>query len=545
MIKKIASLVILMLMATPVFAQEQKPKETLVIAISTDIGSCIFLNAEGKPAGMFVDIWRLWAEKTGKQIEFISSNWATSLENLKNKKADIHSGLLYSLKRSEWISFSKPFYEVGVRLFYPLKQSKISDIKELSGETVAVLRGGQPTPFLKKNYPGIRLFACDTREELVKVSQEGKTKGFVIVLHVGTAVLGRLGLSGDFEMCDRILYTEKFHAGVLKKNKKLLAFVDKGFKAISNRELAEIEARWIPDQSKRYYKPSNVIQMTPAEEAWLRSHKTIRVGISPVAPPLIFSDKGVIKGIMPDHVNLLSEYTGIQFEYIICPFAATDAKFKSGEMDMFFSFIIPERLAYMTFTEPFMEFKQVIVARNDAPFMSGISALNGKKMATIKGSKVYERLLHPYPKIEVVPVNTQEEMFNAVAESKVDALLTQTYLAGYVMPNYPNLKIAGVADLPPEAYVYAVRKDYPELVSILNKAIQSIPKDRFDAIVQKWFTIRLEYRPNWLEITKWVLVVGGAFVLIIGLTLFWNRRLVREIDKCKKAEEALKKVFSF
>ena len=67
-------------------AEEQKLTDTLVIAISSDFEPFTFVNAEGKPAGMFVDIWRLWAQKTGKQIEFIISDWKTSLENQKNQK---------------------------------------------------------------------------------------------------------------------------------------------------------------------------------------------------------------------------------------------------------------------------------------------------------------------------------------------------------------------------------------------------------------------------------------------------------------------------
>ncbi|MCJ7687601.1 MAG: PAS domain S-box protein, partial [Desulfobacteraceae bacterium] len=337
-----------------------------------------------------------------------------------------------------------------------------------------------------------------------------------------------------------ILYREKFHAGVLEKNTELIALVDKGFNAISHKELAEIEAHWIPDPAKRYYKASKIIGLTPAEETWLRNHKTIRVGMSPVLPPLKFSEKGVIKGIEPDYLNLLSEYTGIQFEYVICNFSVMDAKVKSGEMDMFLSFNIPERLAYMTFTEPLMEFKQVFIARSDAPFMSGIGALKGKKIATVKGVKLYEKLLSPYPEIEVVQVANTEEMFRAVSESKADALISRTYIAGYVMQNYPNLKMAGVADLPPEPFTYAVRKDYPELINILNKAIASIPRDKQDAIAQKWFSVQVEYRPNWSEILKWAFAIGGVFILILGLSLFWNRRLAREIDERRQTEEALR-----
>jgi signal transduction histidine kinase len=351
-----------------------------------------------------------------------------------------------------------------------------------------------------------------------------------------------MGLSGEFGTYDKMLYRDKFHAGILKKNKELLALVDTGLNAISYRERADIEARWIPDPAKRYYKTSNMIRMTPPEDAWLRNHKTVRVGMSPVLPPLKFSEKGVIKGIEPDYLNLLSEYTGIRFEYVVCDFSVMDAKVKSGEIDMFISFYIPERLAYMTFTEPLMDFKQVIIARTDAPFMSGIGALKGKKVATVKGVKLYDKLFSPYPDIEMVPVDNTEEMFKAVAESQADALISRTYIAGYVMQNYPSLKIAGLADLPPEPFLYAVRKDYPELVGILNKAVASISREQHDAIAQKWFSVRLEYRPNWSGILKWGVVVGAVFVLILGLSLLWNRRLAREIDKRERAEEAIHKL---
>jgi signal transduction histidine kinase len=289
-------------------------------------------------------------------------------------------------------------------------------------------------------------------------------------------------------------------------------------------------------------KTSNIIQLTPAEEAWLRNHKTIRVGIAPVMPPLKFFEKGVIKGIEPDFINLLSDYTGINFQLVVCDFKDMDTKVKSGETDMFLSVYVPERFAQMMFTKPFMDFDQVIVTRSDSPFVSGLGALKGKKVAVLRGLKLHEKILAPYPEIESVRVDTMEQMFKAVSESKADAMISKIYLATYVMNQYPNLKIAGIADIPRDPYYYAVRKDYPELVSILNKAIQSIPNDRVNAIVQKWFSVRVEYRPNWSEILKWVFAIVSFFTFILGLSLFWNRRLAREIEKRKQAEEAINKL---
>jgi len=276
---------------------------------------------------------------------------------------------------------------------------------------------------------------------------------------------------------------------------------------------------------------TNAIQLTQAEKEWLNKHHHIRVGIAPVYPPLKFSEGGKIKGIEPDFLKLLSEYTGIQFEYVIADFIELDAKVKSRELDMFISFYIPSRLEYMTFTEPVMEFKQVVIARNDFPFVSGINGLRGKRVAIVRGVKLQEKLLSQHPDIQAVPVNTMEEMFQAVSKSDADALFSKTYFAGYMLKQYPELKIAGILDLPPEPYLYAVRKDYPELVSILNKAIKSIPQETHEAIIQKWFNVKIEYKPNWSHILKWVLAVGTFFLVILGLSLIWNRRLAKEIEK--------------
>ena len=62
-----------------------RSSDTLVIALRNDIPPMSFQNVEGKPAGIFVDIWRLWAEKTGRKIEFVSATFKDSVEAFKNR----------------------------------------------------------------------------------------------------------------------------------------------------------------------------------------------------------------------------------------------------------------------------------------------------------------------------------------------------------------------------------------------------------------------------------------------------------------------------
>ena len=84
----------------PGVSQSQDP---LVIAVSRTYPPFTQTDINGEPAGMFVDIWNLWAQKTGRAVTFRSSDWVGTLAALKSGDADIHSGLYYSAKRDEWI----------------------------------------------------------------------------------------------------------------------------------------------------------------------------------------------------------------------------------------------------------------------------------------------------------------------------------------------------------------------------------------------------------------------------------------------------------
>jgi len=260
----------------------------------------------------------------------------------------------------------------------------------------------------------------------------------------------------------------------------------------------------------------------------------------PAFPPLRIYSKEGIKGFSPDYLNLIGKKIGIHFQLVSMDFGVGDSKMQSGEIDMFQTFAIPKRLKFSIFTKSITEFKIIIITRNDAPFMDGISALRGKKVAVIKGIGVYNEVVNAYPDIERIEMSSMEALFKAVSESQAYATLSAPLFAGYLMRNYPNLKIAGVADHPSLPYMYAVRKDFPELVNIINKVIASISREEHDAIFEKWCGVKLEYRPNWSETLKWAFAIGSFFIIILGISLFWNRRLAKEISERRRIEDALK-----
>ncbi|MEE4355475.1 MAG: transporter substrate-binding domain-containing protein, partial [Desulfococcaceae bacterium] len=281
------------------------------------------------------------------------------------------------------------------------------------------------------------------------------------------------------------------------------------------------------------------IPLRSEEKAWLEKQGSIRIGMLPVSPPLVIHSGKGFQGFCVDYLELIRRKSGISFQYSPIRFGGGDEKLKNGEIDLIHSFYSSKRLEYSRFSKPFTKFKIIIISRNDAPFMDGIRALKGKKVAVLKGAKVYDKLLRPYPSVETVERSSMEALFRAVSESRAYATLSAPLFAGYLMQHYPNLKIAGLSDYPPEPYMYAVRKDCPELLGILNKSIDAITQEEHDAVFQKWCRITVKYSADWSEVQKWLYVTGIVFIIILSVSLYWNRKLVKEITDRKQTEQRL------
>ena len=525
-------------------ALNAKTGDTLIISVPISFPPFMCLNAEGKSAGMFADIWRLWAQKTGRKIGFLPADtWKTGVENVKNGKADIHAGLFYTPEQYEEIGFSQPFYEAGVSIFFPLKYGKVSKIAELSGQTVGAVRETSQEKYLKKHHPEIRVSEFDTREEMIYAARDGKIRGFISVSAMAASDISRLGLSGEFESTQEILYTGKFCAGVLKDNTELLSLIDKGFDEISDKEFAEIEKRWIPDPAKRYFASKlSQIKLSAEEKAWIEKHPTVNLGFTTTFPPFSFlGENNAPTGMAFDYLEIIRKSTHINFQITE---AGTPEKIysliKAKQIDgLPYNLKTPEREQSLTFTRPYMTTNWIVVTRNDYPFVGNIGDLNGKKVGVIRYSAAWE-FLQQYQGLGLIPADTQKILWESLSFGKTDAVVQNISTAGYFISKFgiTNLKVAYTFPEKLEAGL-SIRKDMPELVSILDKALALITPEEHAAIHKKWMSLRYEQSVDWQMVWRWGFGIGSVFIVILGISLLWNRRLAREIGERKRMEEAL------
>lgn len=246
----------------------------LVIAIGQDFRPFQFVDAAGKPAGLAVDLWRLWSEKTGTPIELKAAPWAESLEMVRDGRADVHAGLGLTSERRDYLDYGDPLLSTDSFLFSPVGVQVKGSIDDLVGFRIGVLKGSLEESVLGDRVPGAELLAFDTVEALYDAVAANRVRLFADIEQTALYFLGERDLQSKFRFDPATPLDSNYLFAAVGKNKAgLLKMINTGLKAISAEERAGITRRWLGRTSEteseklivaipRNYPPLSMIDST-------------------------------------------------------------------------------------------------------------------------------------------------------------------------------------------------------------------------------------------------------------------------------------------
>ena len=273
------------------------------------------------------------------------------------------------------------------------------------------------------------------------------------------------------------------------------------------------------------------ISLTVEEINFIKTHPVIIVGVDPKFVPFEFiDDEGDYKGIAADHLDLISELTGLRFEVqrgITWPEAYDRAL--SGEIDLLPAVsVTEERKLYFRFSEPYHNFRRVIVTRNNDTGIADLDDLKGLTVAVQRNSSHHSYLLS-YHDINLSLYDSVESALMAVSNGKERVFLGNLATTDHLIRTnaITGLKFIAFEAEKQQSLHMAVRKDWPELISILNKSFDSISDEEKIAISNKW--IKFEADIDHWPIIRAVLIFGTVFLIFLGVSFYWIGRLRREI----------------
>ncbi|MBV8900311.1 MAG: PAS domain-containing protein [Verrucomicrobia bacterium] len=282
------------------------------------------------------------------------------------------------------------------------------------------------------------------------------------------------------------------------------------------------------------------LQLTPAEQVWLRMHPVWRAAGGPSPPFQWIDEQGKFQGMAADYKRLIEGRLGVSIKPLPAPsWSDSLEQLRRQECDLsFLTAHTPDREAFLLFTDELLVLPLVILTRSDDHHIAALRDLAGKPVAIARNWPIHEYLKRDHPEIALVPRDDVGSAISAVALGNAEAFVGDLASATNALETLgvQNLKVAGET-----AYVapfrIAVRKDWPEAVTILNKAIHAITPAEQAEIRRRWISVRQEGVSLQRVLTIAVPALIGAVIVTL---LVANRHLAREIQRRRRTEAALK-----
>lgn len=115
----------------------------------------IFMNENGEPGGIFIDILNEIARIEGWKIEYSKHTWNACLKMLENGELDILPDVAVSIERAATFDFNKiPLLESWSQV-YVSKKNNVKNFSDLTGYNIAVLEGSVQQEKLRQLMNGL------------------------------------------------------------------------------------------------------------------------------------------------------------------------------------------------------------------------------------------------------------------------------------------------------------------------------------------------------------------------------------------------------
>lgn len=160
---------------------------------------------------------------------------------------------------------------------------------------------------------------------------------------------------------------------------------------------------------------------------------------------------------------------------------------RQGRFDMSASSwtITPERAKVVDFGDPYFSANQAILVEKGSDVKT-LDDLEGKKIGAQRAT-VGADLAATVPGGSVLRYDTIDDAFNALAQGRVDAAITDYPVVAYAAAQKPNLEVA--AEVPGNlALGMMFPKSNPALREAFNTGLAAVKADgTYDTIYEKWF----------------------------------------------------------
>lgn len=495
---------------------------------------------DGKSTGFSVDYLNLIAARTGLRLQWINdASWYNQLQLARDQQVDLLHSVTKTRKRQSFLRFTRAYIDNPYTLYFPAEQASDLNLADWlkQRKTISALKGLPVQELFAKLSPQPSILWVDTPLSGLDAVNNGAADAYLSQQKSTEFQIRRHnigGLRGIALNTASPLNQEQMHFAARHDWPELASILEKGMAAISEQEIQQLLIKW------SLAAPTPNISLTEQQLQWLSQQNELKLGVVPGWAPFGFVDDGYT-GIAKDYLDTITN----QLKLSLAPIPDLSwpellEQARQGKLDVITAIVrTPEREQFLNFTKPYLQLPQVIVTHESASLINSLADLKGKTVA-VPHQFVTEHLLEEnHPGLRILLVDTIEEGLRSVSNGSAYATISNIASVHFHRrhSDMDNLKVAAVTP-----YEYAisigVSKALPELVPILNRALDSFSELNKHYIQKKWTAMPVDGWSQWKTVWHWTLAISALLIITMVLVLFWNRRLAHEVVERKRAEEA-------
>ncbi|MHB1045387.1 MAG: transporter substrate-binding domain-containing protein [Thermoanaerobaculia bacterium] len=222
-----------------------RPGKRVVVGGDDNYPPYEFLDRNGQPAGLNVDLTRAIARQLGIEVDIRLGEWGAVRKGLEDGEIDLLHGMFYSSGRDNTYDFSPPHSVVLHTIAFRKDSPAPSDLASLSGLSVLVQAGDIMDDLAREMGLGARLVPVVSQEEALRRLASGEHDCALVATVSALYWIEQHGWK-NLRLAERPVFTAEYGYATLPGNSGLLSSMSEGQAAIeATGEYRAIRSRWL------------------------------------------------------------------------------------------------------------------------------------------------------------------------------------------------------------------------------------------------------------------------------------------------------------
>lgn len=474
-------LVTLLMLAVsfPCAADEAPESKVLRVAFPTTEGYTM-ISEDGQRYGLVVDVLDEIAKYTGWKYEYIDVKNEEILKRFQDGEFDLMGGQYYLEGLEELCAY--PEYNCGYTKLILLARRdddsiKSFDLNSFNGKTIGVFEKAAENIRRLKIY--LELNNIDCTIKYYNNDQLREHMGLNYYLENGEVdlLLGNSADSGDIFYVAATFDSQPHYIVTQPDAEEVLNGLNMALEKIYEAD---------PNFARKLYETNfpaaanmNALLNT-REKEYIKQRGPVTVAVPNDWHPLFCLNNGDgHNGYVPDLLQKISEYSGLEFSYVYCDsYAQMLEKMQSGEAELLGFYLGSDEDAVgqdLALTTPFVELNSILVRNKESSYPA-----QGLVGAVLEGEDMPDNITVD----EEIYYSDIAEALSDVNRGKVDFFYgVSAHLESIIQKNnFTNLMQVNLINDHRETSFAMKSPVQPELFSIINKAINNISSDDYASI---------------------------------------------------------------